>query len=385
MTGPATHQQVDLLVIGGGIHGCAIAHEVASSTGRQVVVLEKSVPGAEASGAAAGILGPHLECDEPGPFLDLCRHSLALYPEWVQRLEADSGHDLEFSPCGGVLVALNSAERDRLQTQAILMADSGLPGTWLNADSLRRAEPEIGPNLGGLSLPEEAQVDPKKVMGALAVAARKAGVSFEQDTVTHISGGPTVQVRAQRRTYHAKQLVVAAGAWAATLPGIGLSETAVVPARGQIVLLGAAVPPTRTILFSHRGYVVPRADGRVLCGSTLEFEGFQKAVTANGVSKILDLATELLPQLATAELLDAWSGFRPYTEDHMPLLGHSGREGIWLATGHYRNGILLAPATAKIMAALLSGESPSTPVDAFDPRRGSRPTEASAAQESAAR
>jgi len=368
MTAQAAPLDVDLLVIGGGIHGCAIARELALS-GRDVLVLEKSVPGAEASGAAGGILGPHLECEETGPFLDLCRYSLSLYPEWAEAIESESGQDVGFSRCGGLLVALNPAERDRLQAQAALMAEAGLPGTWLSPSALERTEPALGPNLGGLALPNEAQVDPRKVMAALPVAARAAGARFEQDTVLSIAGGPSVEVRAERRTYRAKGLVVAAGAWSSTLIGTGLAESTIRPARGQIVLLDSQVPPTTTILFSHRGYVVPRVDGRVLCGSTLEFEGFKKAVTARGLREILDLALELLPALSSASVLDTWSGFRPYTEDHMPLLGASNQDGVWLATGHYRNGILLAPATAKIMAALLCGQSPEVAVEAFSPQR----------------
>jgi len=358
--------QADVLVVGGGIHGCAVALELAHR-GRSVVVLEKSVPGAEASGAAGGILGPHLECDAAGPFLDFCRHSLALYPQWVGDLEEASGIGLEFVECGGLFVAFDDAEANHLAERSALLGQLGLRCELLEGPAVQAQEPGLSRGIvAGLSLPQEARVEPRSIVRALAIAARSAGVVFATETVLGLepsSGG--VQVSTAASKWHANEVVLAAGAWSSSVPGSGLPPASVKPARGQMALLQFPTPPTRAVVFSERGYVVPRDDGRVLCGSTLEFEGFRKEVTAGGLRSILNLTLELLPGAAHAPVIETWAGFRPYTSDHLPLIGAGAYPGLWLATGHYRNGILLAPASAQCLAAMICGEAPTISLDAF--------------------
>lgn len=357
--------ELDALVIGGGIHGCAVALELANR-GRTVTVLEKSVPGAEASSAAGGILGPLLECDAGGPFLDLCRHSLALYPEWVARLEATTGIALELRDCGGLLVAFDGEEHG-LQERAAVLASLQIEHALLDGDEVRSREPGLAPGVtAGLWLPNEKRVEPRAIMSALALAARMAGVEFARDSVQSLAPSPRgVRVRGKSDTWEASDVVLAAGAWSSAVNGSGLRPDAVKPARGQMVMLQAERPLTGAVVFSERGYVVPRDDGRLLCGSTLEFEGFRKEITTEGIRSILAMVMELLPEVGDVPIAQTWAGFRPYTDDHLPIIGAGSYPGLWLATGHYRNGILLAPASATCLAAAICGDTPECALDAF--------------------
>lgn len=359
--------QADVLIVGGGIHGCALARELALR-GREVVVLERSVPGAEASSAAGGILGPHLEASHGPEFLSLGRYSLDLYPEWVAQIEEESRQEVGFTRCGGLQLCFEADRLSGLRDQAEQMGSAGLPAHWLTAEACRALEPNLGDVLGGIHFPHEAQVSPRRLMAALTVAARKAGATFVSDTVLAIEEH-RLTVRCASGPRHATQVVLAAGAWTTTLPGTGLSPDAVNPARGQMLALQCDLPPASSILFSERGYAIPRGDGSVLIGSTLEFVGFKKAVTVAGVRSILETGAQLLPCLEEARLSDSWSGLRPWTPDHLPLLGAAPRDGLWISAGHYRNGILLAPASAQLLADSMTGEVPAVPMSPFSPAR----------------
>lgn len=346
----------DVIVIGGGIHGCAVAWEL-SRRGRDVTVLERSVPGAEASSAAGGILGPNLEAGpEPTAFDALAAYSMSLYPEWVAALEEQTGVQVGFDRCGGLLTTFRPDRVAALRTQAERLVARGVPAQWRTAAELREQEPGLGEALGGIHYPTEAQVEPRALMRALPIAARRAGATFVTDTVRGIESGPGgLEIQCAGGARQVPSVVLAAGAWSTTMAGVGLPADAVKPARGQMLSLRLPEPPLRSVVFSNRGYVVPRRDGRVLCGSTLEFVGFRKAVTAAGLREMLDLGLEITPGLAEAELCDSWSGFRPYTDDHLPILGAAGPAGLWLSTGHYRNGILLAPGSAMALADEITG------------------------------
>jgi glycine oxidase len=360
----------DVLVVGGGIHGCALARELALR-GRDVLVLERSVPGAEASSAAGGILGPHLEASHGKEFLSLGRYSLSLYADWAAQLEAESGQSVGFVRCGGLRLCFDPQRLESLKSEAAEMAAAGLPAAWIDARSCRELEPNLGDALGGIHCPEEAQVAPRLLMAALSLAARKAGVRFVTDTVLGLEeDGRGVRCASGLRRAH--QVVLAAGAWTTGLPGVDLDCETVLPARGQMLQLQCEAPPASAILFSERGYAVPRGDGSVLIGSTLEFVGFEKAVTVAGARNILETGLQLLPCLAEARMSDSWSGFRPWTPDHLPLLGAAPREGLFFSTGHYRNGILLAPASAQLLADSMEGLEPRVAMAPFAPGRFAR-------------
>ena len=361
----------DVVVIGAGVHGCAVAWRLAQA-GKRVLVLEKSVPGAEASSAAAGILSPGVEAEEPGPFYQLCAASLGRYREFADELERTTGIQLGFRGSGTLQVAFDEAganalvaRREKLRKHAIAVEEVG-------ADALLRMEPAVGQRVRvGLWFREEASIEPRPLARALYVAAHKAGARFIRGEVVGIvhSDGRVVGVDHERGRLEAGAVVLAAGAWSNLVDGSGLPRGAVRPVRGQIVLLDTRPPLLGRVIFSDKGYVVPRADGRVLCGSTMEEVGFERAVTAGGLRSVLAFAIEICPALSSAPVIDSWSNFRPASPDGWPVLGAANAAGLFYATGHTRNGILLCPITADAVSAAILGRKPPLDLSPFSVAR----------------
>ena len=240
----------------------------------------------------------------------------------------------------------------------------------LDAAAVRAVEPALADSVrGAVHFPADARVDPPALLKALRIAAERAGARFQSGAYVR-----RVVVEADRArgvsledgtAIPAGHLVLAAGSWSTLVGGTALPDNAVVPARGQIVELTLPSPILRGVVFGPGCYLSPRDDGRVLVGSTLEFVGFRRAVTARAVRDLLAAAIAIVPALGDAELGRTWSSFRPYTKDELPLLGPSAIAGLSLATGHYRNGILLSPITAEIIAAAITGEPPPADVAPF--------------------
>jgi glycine oxidase len=313
----------DVVVIGAGVQGCAVALRLAQA-GRSVLVLERAIPGAEASSAAAGILSPGVEAEEPGPFLDLCNASLARYRAFAEELERLSGVAVGYRGGGTLEVAFDDATARVLAARAEQLARHGLPVEVLDGEGTRRLEPGLGPQArGALWFRDEASLDPRLLARALYVAAHRAGARFLTGQVGRIaiSGGRASGVEHDRGRIEAGAVVLAAGSWSPLVEGSGLPPGAVRPVRGQIALLDARPPLLSRVVFSDKGYVVPRADGRVLCGSTMEEVGFERGVTAGGIASVLALAIEIAPGLAGAALVETWSNFRPASPDGWPVLG----------------------------------------------------------------
>ena len=353
----------DVVVIGAGVQGCAVALRLAQA-GKDVLVLERSIPGAEASSAAGGILSPGVEAVEPGPFYDLCRASLARYAALARELERATELPVGFREGGTLEVALDADHAQLLAARAERLERHGMPAEILDDAAARRLEPGLSPRArGALFFPDEASVDPRLLSRALYLAAHAAGARFRTGQVLRVvhEGGRAAAVEHDSGRLEADAIVLAAGAWSALVEGSGLPRGAVRPVRGQIALLDTRPRLLSRVVFSDKGYLVPRADGRVLCGSTMEEVGFEKAVTAGGLRAVLDLAIEIAPQLAGAPLLDTWSSFRPASPDGWPVLGAAAARGLYYATGHTRNGILLTPITADAVAAAVLGAAP--PVD----------------------
>jgi glycine oxidase len=353
----------DVLLIGGGVMGCASALALASA-GVSVVVLERSVPGAEASSAAAGILGAQAEAHEPGPFFELARSSLDRYPAWAEELARVTGIDIGYRRCGTLRVAGNEAARAEIEREIAWQRRAGLPLEWLDGAALSRLEPEIAEGNAGVHFPEDGRVDPPLLLRALHIAARSAGARFQSGAYVRtieVDGGAVRGVALEDGSRQScEHVVLAAGSWSTLVGGTPLAAGAVRPARGQIVELETQAPPLGRVVFGPRCYLVPRDDGRVLVGSTLEFVGYRREVTARAVRDLLDAAIELVPSLADAVMGRMWSSFRPYTGG-LPFLGPTEVRGLVLATGHHRNGILLAPITADIVRATVCGGA--MPVD----------------------
>ncbi len=339
--------------------------------GVRVTVLEKSVPGAEASSAAAGILGAQAEAHAPGPAYELFGASLRLYPRWVRELEAATGIDVEYRAQGTLEVAFDAPAVTALHRKFRWQKE---PVHKLSAPHLQKAEPGLSRALaGGVLLENDGRVTPPRLYRATHIAAARAGVTFQSGA--HVREVVIREGRARGvalgdgAVLEADAVVVAAGSWTSLVSGALGAESEVIPARGQLVELESPEPLLTRVVFGPRCYLIPRDDGRTLIGSTLEFVGFKKDVTAEGVRDLLDAALELAPGLGRATLRGAWSNFRPYTKDQLPLLGQGHAEGLVIASGHHRNGILLAPITAEVVARLVLGERPPLDIAPFDPLR----------------
>lgn len=370
----------DLVVIGGGIIGLAIAREAAGA-GLTVTVLERGRPGAEASAAAAGILATQYEADGPHPLLPLILHSRALYPGFLGALRAGSRMDVRIRPAATIQVARHARDLARLDRHFEFQRSIRLPVERLSRRRLRHLEPSLDPNLiGGLLLPRDGAVDTVQLLEALQRAAVRAGVRIHADTPATrllVARGRVTGVAAGERVFPAGMVVVAAGAWSGGLRVPGVPPLPAHPVRGQILCLRAVAAAPRHIIDSPGGYIVPRQDGRVLVGSTMERVGFRKGVTAAGIAGLARLAAKLLPTLRDAEILATWSGLRPATADGLPAIGAAEIPGLFYATGHLRNGILLAPATARAVVRLLQGKPQDVDLGPFSPRRFSAAPDAS--------
>jgi glycine oxidase len=349
---------VDVAIIGGGIMGSAIALRLAQR-GVGVTVIERGIPGAEASSAAAGILGPQMEADGPGPLLELGLRSRALYPALAVELREATGIDVGYDRSGVLAVALDEAGEAELAARRSWQLARGLPALALSGAEARGREPALGPDVrAALAFPEDGQVNARELARAFSQAAAAAGARFLTGRYVRrvsVAGGTATGVELDGDTLAAGTVVVAAGSWSGLVEGAGVPATVVRPARGQLVSIETRPPLFRHVVSVHgRGYLVPRRDGTVLAGSTVEMAGFKKQVTVGGLGAILTLARTLVPALAEAPVTASWSNFRPYTEDHLPVLGGTPVRGLVLATGHFRNGILLAPITAEAIAELVA-------------------------------
>ncbi len=342
----------EVIVVGGGVIGCSIAWRLAQS-GLKVTLLERGRVGCEASRAAAGMLSPQGESQTAGPFFDLCLRSRATYRRFAEELTEASGIDVEYNDEGTLFVVLQG-EDDRERTRwASWQLEAGLPLEHVTANDLQKMEPVVTELASrAIFLPEEHQVENRRLMDALEVAIKRAGVDVIEGvevSAIRTADGRVTGVSTANQTIDAGAVVVAAGTWSARLlEPLGLTVE-LIPARGQMLAVRPSGNQIIRVLHSSKVYLVPRRDGRVLIGATVEYAGFDKTVTVGALNYLMTGALELMPSLRDAEVVEKWSGLRPDTVDHLPVLGPSGIGNLWLATGHFRNGILLAPLTADLI------------------------------------
>jgi glycine oxidase len=372
----------DVAVVGGGVIGCAVAY-YAARAGARVIVLERDGLGAEASSAAAGMLAPLAEDARPGPFLDLALASLARYSPLADDLRAITGLDVELQTAGLLRLALDDAAAARYQANLGWQAALGLPVRWLDAAATRALEPLVPSDVRGAVLSAaEHQVNPSRLVEALARAAMAHGAELRQGAPVQglaRAGARVVGVRLAGETLAAGHVVLATGAWSAAGGDWLGTPLPVAPVKGQMIAIRPVGALPRHTLYGHQGYLVPKADGTVHVGATVEQAAFDRRVTAAGVGSLLALLPALAPALADGAFVRAWAGLRPGTPDHLPLLGAvPGLEGISLATGHYRNGILLAPITGELVAQAALGRVPSLSLAPFEVARFTPATVASA-------
>lgn len=351
----------DILIAGGGIIGCALALRLAEEK-LNVAVVERGEPGREASWAAAGMLAPSSEGPHFNPpEADLAVASAALYPDWLEHwgLRDAAGYRIE----GTLQVAFTDAEAAALRS---------LPGEILTAAEARRLEPALSERVvAAVFLPRDVQVDNRRLVAVVAQAAQKAGVKFRTGaSVTEllIESERIIGVRASTgETLAAGAVVNAAGCWAANLDP---QRTPTRPIRGQMLALrGPEGSGLRHVVRSPRGYILPRTDGRLVIGSTSEDVGYDKSLTPAGLRQLLAAAIELVPAAASLPFADAWAGLRPDSPDHLPILGATDVGNYFVATGHFRNGILLAPITAQLVGDVILGRQPRLSLEPFSPLR----------------
>jgi glycine oxidase len=361
----------DVTIAGGGLIGGAIALELALA-GVRVAVFDQGAPGQEASWAGAGILSPAPESPAMIPVIPLGKASVALYPEFVSRVEEISGHDVGFRAKGGLEALFSRDTARELSTHVALQHGWGLRAEAISAEDARQLEPALNPDVEAAVLrPDEASVDNRALTQAVLEAARKSGAEiFPYRKVQGIwrEKDRCAGLQVENEKVSAKWTVVAAGCFSANIAGVD-AYAPVRPAKGQMISLRADQLKMERVLWSEKIYLVPRNDGRILAGATVEYVGFDKKVTAGGLRKILDGAIELAPHLAHAQVEETWAGLRPDSPDHLPILGPAELDGLLIATGHFRSGILLTPITARLIREWITEQSVTMDWDRFSPLR----------------
>ena len=346
----------DVAIVGGGVIGCSIAYHL-SVAGVRCCVLEKGSIGSEASRAAAGLLAPQSESIESADVRRLGWKSLGLFPSLAQELLDSIGIDVELVPSGILKLPTGSAEAEALQGKGHSSEGASLNLSWLTTQQLAELEPCLAHSQhGALLSSEESHINGLKLTEALARVASARGAKFLQgaEVTGFLRSGMRVSgVRTGDGDMEAAHVVLACGAWSGGVArSLGL-ELPVGPVRGQVLALQPAPgeKPLRHSVYHAGTYLVPKRDGSIWVGATVEEVGFHQQVTAEGVVSLLNFAIHTVPGLKEATFLRAWAGLRPGSPDNMPILGPAGEmEGLVLATGHFRNGILLAPITGKLIA-----------------------------------
>jgi glycine oxidase len=373
-SGPAG---LDAVVVGGGVIGLSCAWRLARR-GARVRVLEREEPGAGASSVAAGMLAPVGEATWGEQALTrLALESAEAWPGFATDLAADADAPVGYRPLGALHVALDRDEAEVLHQRYELMRSLDLDAEWLRASAARRLEPGLAPSVtAAVEAPAEAAADPQVLIPALVTAVGACGgelLSGAEVVESIVEGDRLVGVRTADGSEHrAGAIVLATGCWSGALGWLrGDARPPVRPVKGQILTLRgpAAEPLCSRIVASERVYIVPREDGRVAVGATVEEQGFDLRVTAGGVYELLREAYRAVPEIAELELTETLCGMRPGAPDNAPLIGRGALDGLLLATGHYRNGILLAPVTGEAIAAMVAGDEPEIDLAAFDPTR----------------
>jgi glycine oxidase len=364
----------DVVVLGGGVVGCATAFYLARA-GASVTVIEPQELAAGASGAAAGMLAALSdEGGDRGPaFQQLCLDSLHLYGELLPDLEA-TGIDLRYRRSGVMHLALSAAEADHLrhryENQRALAPDL----RWLEASQIAAEEPEASPRaVAALVSPQEHYLDPQRLVLALAEAARRHGARIEVGrpfSRFRPRGDRIVAVDAGGARFQADAVVLAAGAWTVRLARRIGAFVPVRPIRGQMLALRGPATPLRRVIWGEKAYLVPRENGLTFVGATVEDVGFRQRTTATALARLRRGASGLVPGLAIARVASAWAGLRPGSSDGLPILGRlPGWSNAWVATGHFRNGILLSPITGKLIAESVLAGRDAPALAPFSPRR----------------
>jgi glycine oxidase len=342
----------DVVVVGAGVIGCAVARELAIR-GAKTLVVEARTIGAGATQASAGVLAPYIEAPSDGPLHALTVQSLSLYDEFISSIGRESSVAIEYRRCGTLEVAHEPKAAEQLKTLGEWVRSKNVDARWLDPSEISGLEPALAATCGGLLVPSHGYVNALQLTSALADGARRHGAEIHtgrrvESVADH---GDSASVIAGGGIYRARTVVVAAGSWSSEIA----RETTVAPVRGQLVRVRWEGPPIQRILWSEQCYLVPWLDGTLLVGATVEQVGFDERVTAGGVKSLLNAASALVPAIADATFAEVRVGLRPATTSGLPIIRRSEQHpSVVFATGHFRNGILLAPLTAKLVAELVN-------------------------------
>jgi glycine oxidase len=358
-------------IIGGGVIGCAVAYYLRRA-GAEVVLLERGELAGEASGAAAGLLILPDRAATPGPFRDLSIASLDMYRELIPRIEKESGIDVRCL-ASGILVTAETAERvPILRSFAKWQREQGAEAEWVEGEALRELEPALGPRvLGAVYTSDDLNVDPGLVTQAIGEAARRAGAEIRTEVSVagfRRSAGRIEGVMTSAGTVKADAVVLAAGPWTGALAAKLGFRLKTPPMRGQMIAYRTT--KVRHAIWGETGYLVPKTGGFLFAGATVEDAGFRKQTTQRGLAGLRAMAARLAPVLRHTEIASAWAGLRPGSEDGRPVIGRlPSCENAYVATGHFRNGILLAPVTGKVIAQMIVEGATEADVSDFGPER----------------
>lgn len=363
----------DIIVVGAGVVGCAVAHELARR-GASVEIVDERPVGMGATQASAGVLAPYIEARTEGPLLALTVRSLDLYEQFIETLIADGGIPIPYRRTGTLDVATDETELSVLRATAETLTARDVPAVLLDAVAIRAEEPHLGDGAaGGLLIEQHGFVAAGDLTRALVTSARRHGAQLiEQSRVRRIAGeGGDIVVETDRGTLTADAVVLAAGSWSGEIAVNDVSARLPVrPVRGQLLYLAWNGTPLRRVTWSRRCYIVPWDDATVLVGATVEEAGFDERATVAGVRDLLDAACEIVPHAWSCGFRGVRVGLRPATPDELPVIGASSHlPNLMYATGHYRNGVLLAPLTAQLVADAMLDNRVDPILEAMSPSR----------------
>ena len=358
----------DIIIIGAGIIGAACAWRLAAA-GARVTVYDRTGPGSGASQAALGVLGFHNRPEMPGPFNEMCQHSLTYYPEIIDELHEKTGMRPDYRAGGQLSIALNEHDLVELDKMYKANANKGISVERPTVGEALQLAPGLNSDLlGALFFPDDAQVDNSALNLAFAKASESVGATYQIGEVQTIerAQGRALGIRVAGDIKEADWVVLAAGCWSGKIDN--LPPLPVFPVRGQALMVSGQ--SIQRVVMSPRGYIVPKGKDRTMIGATVEKVGFNETNTLGGLGAILAAGLEIAPDIAGCEFLGAWAGLRPGTPDNLPLIGpFSGLPNLIAATGHFRNGILFAPLTADMVAAAILGTDPPMMLNPFLPDR----------------
>ncbi|WP_240418920.1 glycine oxidase ThiO [Paenibacillus periandrae] len=357
------------IIIGGGIIGCTIAWELARS-GIRCTLVDKGALNQEASTAAAGMLGAQVETHQPGAFYELCRMSQQLYREWSEDIHQISAISPQYIAQGILRAAFHADDEQELKSRLHWIQDA----EWLSTPEMLAIEAGLSPHIrGGLRFAQDHQIHPVQLAKALQAGLHKLGCEIRE--WTPVLGlierqGRIEGVRTAEASLYADHVIICAGAWGSSLiDPLGL-ELPIFPVKGQCISVRTETPVLQGTVFTQGCYIVPKLDGSMIIGATQEEAGFNKRCHVSVISDLFAKAVKLLPSLEQAELVSTWAGLRPGTRDGLPFIGTSAQApGLTIAMGHYRNGILLAPATGKLIKQQILGEQTTIDLTPFSPDR----------------